>query len=202
MTTIIKIKCLGILCCLSFIICNGFVAFQPAPPSRQLVLKIDNILEIENAPLSNRLQRKIAHNIVLLSQEYALDPYLILAIIKTESHFDPQALSYAGAMGLMQVLPIVIRDVADDLPQFEEDPYETTLYDPIDNMKLGVHYFAELLKRFRNNYPIALTAYNMGPTAVAERIKQKHPLPQGYAQKVMHYYQLYKQTQTPQLTSI
>ena len=160
--------------------------------SKQMAKTIDSILQEENVPLNNTLISKVSLKIARLAHQYKIDPFLILAIMKTESRFDPEARSYAGAMGLMQVLPIVIRDLKKDLPEYSGRPYEDVLYDPMDNLSLGVHYFSELLAQFNNNYNLALTAYNMGPTAVIERLKNHQPLPQDYARKVMRYYRNYQ----------
>ena len=163
--------------------------------TKQMAQKIDHILQYEQAPLTGSMQTKLAKQIINLAQQYQIDPYLILAIIKVESSFDPKAHSYAGAMGIMQLLPIVIREVHQDFPQYSKRHHEDLLYNPLDNVQLGVHYFSSLLTRFRNDYQLALTAYNMGPTAVVARLKNNQVIPRGYAAKVFRYYRHYQQFQ-------
>jgi soluble lytic murein transglycosylase len=100
-----------------------------------------------------------------LAREDALDPYLIVALIRQESLFDPKAISPAAAHGLMQLLPSTAARVASRIglgaPQREK------LFDPELNLKLGIHHLKELLQRYSNNPVKAVAAYNAGENAVA-----------------------------------
>src|SRR5437867_1061813 len=89
--------------------------------------------------------------------KYGLDPILIRSVMRTESAFDPTAVSRVGAMGLMQLMP----GVADSLGV--ENPF-----DPRENVMAGARLLRELLDRYRGNVPLALAGYNAGPAAVSK----------------------------------
>ncbi len=105
-----------------------------------------------------------------MAEERGLDPYLILALIRQESLFDPKALSPASAFGLMQLLPSTAAQAAAQLglPSLQRDK----LFDPDLNLTLGTHHFKELLKRYSNNLVKAIAAYNAGERAVARWERQ------------------------------
>jgi len=84
-----------------------------------------------------------------------LDPRLVKAVIQVESGYNPRALSKAGAMGLMQLMPETARDMS------VRDPY-----DPEQNLRAGTAYLRQLLDRFRGSVELALAAYNAGPAPV------------------------------------
>lgn|SRR3989338_378966 len=130
----------------------------------------------------------LSRTIVRLSRTYAIDPLLVLAIIKVESGFKPTARSHAGAIGLMQVMPIVIRAVGDEVSVYSRDD----LYDPYKNILLGIHYFTFLRDKYRNNVQNALVAYNMGPTALDGLLVRRNFVPVGYSQKVMRAYEQFR----------
>jgi soluble lytic murein transglycosylase len=93
-----------------------------------------------------------------------LDPALLSALILEESRFQVQALSPAGARGLMQVMPQTGRQIAGELKvrRFSEEQ----LFDPEVNIRLGSWYFARMLEEFEGKVHLALAAYNAGPRAV------------------------------------
>jgi soluble lytic murein transglycosylase len=98
------------------------------------------------------------------SQTSNLDPALLSALILEESRFQVQAVSPAGARGLMQVMPQTGRQIARELKvrPFSEDQ----LFDPAVNIHLGSWYFARMLEEFEGKVHLALAAYNAGPQAV------------------------------------
>jgi soluble lytic murein transglycosylase len=93
-----------------------------------------------------------------------LDSALLSALILEESRFQVQAVSPAGARGLMQVMPQTGRQIAKELKvrPFSEDQ----LFDPAINIRLGSRYFARMLEEFEGKVHLALAAYNAGPQAV------------------------------------
>lgn len=96
------------------------------------------------------LQQLIEH----YGDHYQIDPILVRLIIEQESGFDPLALSPAGAMGLMQLMPDTAWLLGIDDP-----------FDAEQNIEGGVRYFAQQMDRF-GNVEMALAAYNAGPGAV------------------------------------
>jgi soluble lytic murein transglycosylase len=103
--------------------------------------------------------------------EYDLDPLLIWAIMRQESRFDPQALSYAGARGLMQVMPStqewVAEQVAEDIPPGDA-------FTPEASIRMGAWLLRFLLDYFDGDLELALAAYNGGAGSV--EIWQADPL--------------------------
>ena len=94
-----------------------------------------------------------------------LDPYLVAALIRQESEFNPNAVSRSNAVGLMQLLPRVGRDVArqEKLRSFRPNQ----LFTPAINLQLGTHYFRAMVEKF-GAVEYALAAYNAGDDRVTE----------------------------------
>ncbi|MBA5866313.1 MAG: transglycosylase SLT domain-containing protein [Nitrospira sp. CR1.3] len=139
-------------------------------------------IEIDSAQFHAVLsERELEPLIRRHSSQHQLHPALIRAVIKAESNFDPRAVSRAGAIGLMQLMPqtAVRMDVRD-------------LYDPEDNVAGGTKYLRQLLDRFHGNLPLALAAYNAGENVV-ERYQALPPIDETrqYVRKVLRYYRTF-----------
>ena len=87
---------------------------------------------------------------------HGLDADLIRAVIRTESAFDPMAVSPVGAQGLMQLMPALSEELG------VTDPF-----DPRQNIMAGSRYLSWLLTSNDGNVPLALASYNAGPGTVA-----------------------------------
>jgi len=111
---------------------------------------------------------------------------LITAIIKTESNFEPEAISDSYAYGLCQVRRFIAPELAENLG-IKWDGAEKTLFDPIKNIKIGVYYLSILNKDF-GDLKIAIIAYNQGPYSVQEQITNNQELNHNYVNKVLDYY--------------
>jgi peptidoglycan lytic transglycosylase len=95
-----------------------------------------------------------------------LDPFLVAALIRQESEFNPGAVSHANAWGLMQLLPPVGRTLA---RQQRVRRFSTSLLlVPNMNLRLGTRYFRELLDKYNGNVEYALAAYNAGGDRVQD----------------------------------
>jgi soluble lytic murein transglycosylase len=89
-----------------------------------------------------------------------LDPFIVAALVRQESEFDPRAVSSARAYGLTQVLPSTGRDVSRRLGISGFQP--ARLFDPDLNLRLGTHYLKTLLNQFGGRWEPALASYNAG----------------------------------------
>jgi len=98
------------------------------------------------------------------AKENDLPPALVYAVMRQESGFDPDVVSSARAVGLLQLLPETARAVAKETPDPDDDG--TRLTSPPLNIALGARYLRDLLTHFHGATPLAVAAYNAGPEAI------------------------------------
>lgn len=120
------------------------------------------------------------------SRRYNSDPRLLLAVILTESSFRKGNVSYQGAHGLMQVKPSVAVEVA--RRKGLEGQGNVSLFDPAYNIRVGSHHLFELILKY-GDVRKGLVAYNMGETAMRDRLATDQKLPSQYVRKVMARYE-------------
>ena len=114
-------------------------------------------------PLAERAYYKLAYEPLIqqAADEYQVNPYWIAAMIKCESDFDPEAVSKAGAIGLMQMM----EDTADDVARWglvDTDRYDpANLTDPETSINYGTAYLRYLVEYYHEMNP-AIAAYNAG----------------------------------------
>ena len=125
-------------------------------------------------------RQQIAAWVRRLAPDYGLDPNLILAIIQTESNFNPQARSPANALGLMQLIPSTaarfgVKDRAN----------------PVQNLHGGMAYMRWLLSFFDGDLRLSLAGYNAGERAVEKYLGvPPYKETKAYVKKVLGLYQL------------
>jgi peptidoglycan lytic transglycosylase len=112
-----------------------------------------------------------------------LDPYLVASLIRQESEFNPNAVSRANAVGLMQLLPKTGKAVA---RQVKMKRYTASqLYTPAVNLQLGTRYFRGMVDKFGGSFEYALAAYNAGSDRVEDWLNQgKYRDPQEFVESI------------------
>ena len=154
------------------------------------VQHIHQVISKNTVGLSRKTQWQLAEVIQMSAERYDMDPYLILAVIKTESGFNTRAVSNANAQGLMQILPPVGQELAERL----RIPFQpgVTLFDPVANVRLGTYFLSELLRRFNGDLELTLLAYNRGPNDVERALSQAQSVPAHYSEKVLAFQELFR----------
>jgi len=117
--------------------------------------------------LERRFPIAFERAVATMSKESGLPSSLIWSIIRQESAFNSQAVSSAGARGLMQLMPATAREVAG------QNNVSGDLFDPDTNIRLGSLYLGKLVERFDQNHAIAAAAYNAGPHRVARWLERQ-----------------------------
>ena len=158
---------------------QGIMHFTNVPTSSDYQIYIKERPQRQGSRMdANRFDRYIDEAAGL----HGIDFPLIKAVIRAESAFNPKAVSKKGALGLMQIMP-------QNLKAFQVyDPF-----DPWQNIMGGARYLKSLIQRFNGQVPLALAAYNAGPTAVdVHRGIPPIPETEAYVKRVMKYFYLYK----------
>ncbi|WP_462324038.1 lytic transglycosylase domain-containing protein [Desulfoplanes sp.] len=150
----------------------------------------DGVLHFTDVPLTHHYRpfvfwgratgkdkRRVKALIKKYSSHYGVDEDLVQALAHVESRYDSQAVSRAGAQGVMQIMPGTQKDLGLDTP-----------FDPAANVEAGIRYFKQMLDRFGNTR-LALAAYNAGPGQV-DKYNGIPPFPetQKYVQDVLTMY--------------
>ncbi len=148
---------------------------QESPPPQAMTLPLS-----QPSPVNNANRRRFSRDVAKIAQQYRLDPALIHAVISAESGFNPTAVSPAGAIGLMQLMPATAERYR------IADPF-----DPIANIEGGVRHLRFLLDKFKT-IRLALAAYNAGAATIARNTPPDYPETRRYVIRVLHFYMLYK----------
>jgi hypothetical protein len=159
--------------------------------------------------------KKVIRPVLVLCEKHQLDPFWVLSVMWTESHFKHELTSKKGARGLMQVMPPTYMEVMADMKSkgifLESDRGEdylryhygqafyalgySTLVSKLRNLEVGIYYLKGLLDAFNNNHYYATVAYNMGPYWTKSRLKNNMPVGKKnhYLNKVLeNYYHITK----------
>ncbi len=148
---------------------------------------------------------KYKEQIMKYSQKNNIDPYLILAIINTESKFNKDAVSSMKAKGLMQITKPTAEEI-NTMTNSAPEINDNTIYDIDVNIEIGCYYLASLIERYNGNYYLAICAYNAGignvnkwieqniipPTLDTTDVKLPFNETTNYLKKVVKAYEVYK----------
>ncbi len=151
-----------------------------AETNRQVAAPTTNVVK----PLSI-MDSKIQYDRIVdeVAKTYGLESALLHAVISVESRYHPTAVSKKGAMGLMQLMPVVARHygVVDPL-------------DPKQNLHGGAKHLRHLLKKFNNDRSLALAAYNAGERTVVRYGNRIPPYREttDYVPRVLGFYRQYR----------
>ena len=123
-----------------------------APKGASVVNPTHRIVSIPTRRIVSPPPRPYDDLIIEAARLHGLDPRLIRSIVEVESAFNPKAVSPAGAKGLMQLRPILARELGVRNP-----------FDPRQNIMGGARYLRQLLNMHDGNIRLALASYNAGP---------------------------------------
>jgi len=156
LTTLVAFFCLGLagLSLAPPVISNPPSRFSFLEFSPRIQQGISYIVAVLREPAA---RPKLGPIVNKYAKRYGVDKNLVHAVIQQESGGDCKAVSPKGAQGLMQLMPATAEILG------VKDPF-----DPEENIKGGVKYLRDCLRRFNNNTALALAAYNAGPGAVAK----------------------------------
>ncbi|GKU81808.1 lytic transglycosylase domain-containing protein [Niallia sp. NCCP-28] len=134
-----------------------------------------SLTKLTNSSSTNSDYQKIIQEAAL---KYNVPAKLIESVIKVESNFNPNATSYAGASGLMQLMPSTAKSLG-----------VTNAFNPEDNIMGGTKYLSQMLDKYNGNVKMALAAYNAGPGNV-DKYGGIPPFKetQNYVEKVTNHY--------------
>jgi soluble lytic murein transglycosylase-like protein len=116
-----------------------------------------NPSSLKAAKSRDDLRHKWMPEVRALTKLHGVDPYLVLALIETESNYDSKAVSKKGAVGMMQLMPATASRYG--------MRFESELLDPRKNILWGVHHLKDLLDKYNGHWALALSAYNAGSAA-------------------------------------
>ena len=158
---------------------EGVLHFTNVPTSSSYKIYIR---EKPDRSLNSDVTRRYDQIITDAAERHGVSFSLLKAMIKIESDFNPRAISKAGAMGLMQIMPENIKELN------IKDPF-----DPRENIMGGTRYLKQMIDRFNGKLSLALAAYNAGPNTV-ERYQRIPPFTEteDYVEAVMKYYSIFK----------
>jgi len=154
--------------------------------------------------------QKVIRPVLSICEKHQVDPFWVLSVLWTESHFKHESISRKGAKGLMQMMPetfeatlaemkaqgIELESEKETKELKEKYQAELKKFGPnkfrakLNNLEVGIYYLKGLLAKFRGNHYYATVAYNMGPTWTSSQLKNNKPVAvkNKYLEKVLKAY--------------
>lgn len=146
-----------------------------------VLLTVAVLLTLFSAVLRSARERRYIKLAARFADQFEIPLALVLAVIRTESDFHPDAVSAAGAKGLMQLMPETFAYLRDE--RFGESLADSDIFDPEVNIRYGCYYLAYLFDRF-DDWRTALAAYNAGESRVAEWLEDPEISPDGHLKHI------------------
>lgn len=156
------------------------LAVSPAEPVNAVAnLAVIETTELDSKALINTKRLLYKDEVKVAALDSGVETALLHAVIMTESNYNARAKSPKGAQGLMQLMPFTARRFG-----------VNNSYDPSQNIQGGARYLSYLLKLFKNDFSLAVAAYNAGENAVIEHGNKIPPYREtvNYVGKVMGLY--------------
>ena len=129
--------------------------------------------------LRYRISTDLARDIHEAATEEGIDPDLAFRLVKVESNFNPRARSYAGALGLTQLMPGTARWMDRRMTSSER------ILQPDANLRAGFRYLRLLIRQYDGDLRLALLAYNRGHGAVNRDLRRGRNPENGYTRRVL-----------------
>lgn len=166
------------------------------------ILVLFKIVRVQDVILKKIYPTKYSEYVEKYAEENNIDKYLVYAMIKAESNFNPNVTSSSDAKGLMQLMDETAVERSNIIDNNTVESHD--LYDPETNIRLGTSYFSYLLGIYNGNIVLALTAYNAGLGNVEQWIKNgiiksdgsnieniPYTETSNYVRKILRDYQIY-----------
>ena len=167
-----------------------------------LIFVLFRIIRVQDIILKLIYPTEYSEYVEKYSEENDLDKYLVYAMIKAESNFDPTVKSASDARGLMQLMEETAVERSNIIADESVEVYD--LYDPETNIRLGTSYLKYLIDLYDGNIVLAVTAYNAGLGNVEQWIKDgiikkdgsdieniPYQETSNYVRKILNNYQMY-----------
>ena len=158
--------------------------------------------------------RAYADIVEAAAARHGVEPELLFAVMRVESVYNPRIISYAGAVGLMQIMPRTGTLIA--RARRQDDFTVDQLLEPEINIDMAAWYLASLIERFEGRLPLAIASYNGGPHNVRRWMRDHSPdmpldaflerIPfaqtHRYVRRVMTHYEAYKAQRGERLAAV
>jgi soluble lytic murein transglycosylase-like protein len=154
-------------------------------PARTMQM-IERHLQDGQTDLSSGQLPSVSRTLYEKALFYGIDYRLALAIMAVESNFRNDAVSSAGARGIMQIRPILASSIANEAGILYREASD--LFDPANNIRLGLHYLSWLGSIFKNTNEVLL-AYNIGHNRAKRLLSRTGDAESRYTRRVMDEYQ-------------
>jgi soluble lytic murein transglycosylase len=164
----------------SMMFLNKMIEVAKTPGDYAAVAEVANSLSMKNVSIRAAQECEKKNGTTLVGYAFPkIEKYmndvdvewaLVHALVRQESRYDAEAVSIAGARGLMQLMPGTAKEVAKKAGLSHQTDWLTKK--PAHNVALGTRYLQKLLNKYNGNYAMALAAYNAGPSRVDRWIKE------------------------------